>query len=559
MNWFLLPCIYGVSLYDFDNEISCMVDRSGNFIINEKKVSFKRNLYKISFLRGVFYFFTISLLLIKGLFEFSKVYSKSDIKSLSKAKRSLNVSSESIVSFVIVCFSIVASIFIIGVLPLKLSFLILPNSSIFVKKIIMALIKVAFLYLVFLTIKLLPGISQYYKFNSAIKVENTKFNALLLILFQIFFCMFNISLFGLASSVWYFFIINLLITLLFLSIGCEFFLLVQNNSYLKFIIFPINFLIYENPSPKEIRCVKIILSEKEFSSSKRKIMSGSTTNENMISLSEAYVTAKDILDKAGKFEKSDLDFIFCEILNKNRAEYKLIKEITKTDFKKILKIVAKRAQGEPISKIFGHASFYGLDFHVTKDVLSPRMDTERLVEEALKFCNKKTKVLDIGTGSGAIAIAIAKNSSCRVTAVDISDEALSIARKNAENNNVRVDFKKSDLFSSLKKERFDIIISNPPYIPSKDVTNLDEEVRLYDPIIALDGGEDGLDFYRKIIVEAPSRLNKNGKIFLEIGIGQAKEVKNLLQKNFKDIKIVKDYNKIERVVIGTLNWMGDLC
>ena len=139
-----------------------------------------------------------------------------------------------------------------------------------------------------------------------------------------------------------------------------------------------------------------------------------------------------------------------------------------------------------------------------------------------------------------------------MVAVDIDPKALEVASKNAKDNGVKIDFKISDIYSALKKEKFDIIVSNPPYIPSEEIDSLDEEVKKHDPLLALDGGDDGLDFYKKIIDGATEHLNKNGMIFFEVGINQASSVKKLLQKYFKDIRIVKDYNKIDRVVYGTI-------
>ena len=278
-----------------------------------------------------------------------------------------------------------------------------------------------------------------------------------------------------------------------------------------------------------------------------------TKEQNEMRFSEAYVNLKEKLEKANKYEKSDLDFIFCEILGKNRAELKITKTISKNNYKNAARAVDRRCNGEPITKIFEHANFYGLNFKVTKDVLSPRMETEILVEQVINECTTKTKVLDIGTGSGAIAITIAKIKRAKVVAIDISEKALSVATQNAKLNEVIVTFKKADVMAGLKGyKKFDIIVSNPPYIPSADIEVLDDEVKKFDPIIALDGGKLGLDFYEKIIEDAPKILNKHGKVFFEIGIGQSKDLKKLLQKNFKDIRIVKDYNKIERVVIATL-------
>ena len=180
------------------------------------------------------------------------------------------------------------------------------------------------------------------------------------------------------------------------------------------------------------------------------------------------------------------------------------------------------------------------------------METELLVEnvifETKKY--KKCRVLDIGTGSGAISISVSKFSDAEVTGVDVSKSALEIAKLNAKQLGAKVNFVHSDLFSQLKKkQKYDIIVSNPPYIRSLDIEGLDVEVKNYDPRLALDGGEDGLDFYREISAQAPNYLNNGGQIFFEIGKGQFLQVKSILAKNgFEEIKGIKDYNKIYRIV-----------
>ena len=162
--------------------------------------------------------------------------------------------------------------------------------------------------------------------------------------------------------------------------------------------------------------------------------------------------------------------------------------------------------------------------------------------------------MDVGTGSGAIAVTIAKNSEAQVSALDVSKSALMTAQGNAKKHDVKIEFIHSNLFENLKKrKRFDIIVSNPPYIPTKDISKLDVNVRECDPKIALDGGEDGLFFYREITKNAIPHLNNGGMIFYEVGKGQAGAVRKILKENgFKDIKTIKDYNKIERVICGKL-------
>ncbi|MBQ0099860.1 MAG: peptide chain release factor N(5)-glutamine methyltransferase, partial [Firmicutes bacterium] len=180
-------------------------------------------------------------------------------------------------------------------------------------------------------------------------------------------------------------------------------------------------------------------------------------------------------------------------------------------------------------------------------VLIPRPETEILILEAKKYITTNSKVLDLCTGSGALAIAISKECNIKVKASDISYEAITLAKENALMNNAEVDFIESDLFSNLKEEKFDVIVSNPPYIKSDDIDNLQKEVKDFEPRVALDGGVDGLDFYRKIANEAKKHLNKDGVLLLECGISQAEEIKTMFD-GYSKIEIIKDLEKIDRVV-----------
>ena len=548
MKSFTVPCIYGVISYYSNKRLTCTINSSGKYKLSENKYKLKFKLFNVFFLRGILYLLYGFVFLINGLFLGENENSVS--KTFKKAEKSLNISAKSIFYFCLTVLSLFFAILILGVLPLSIGTNILGDSTnILARRVVVCLFKIVILYLIFLTLKYIPSFNQYYKFNTAVaKESDERVNFLSFLIFSLFLSIIVLSLFGLSLYVWYFFIINALLAIFCFSLSYELFVLSNHFIWIKNIFTPFIWLVNKKPSQKELKCVRIIKSEMNLT------LKGNTILENDkdMSFSEAYINAKEVLQKSGKFEKSDLDFIFAEVLNKNRAEIKLIKSISKEDYNKIIKICQRRAGGEPISKIFKSANFYGLDFIVTKDVLSPRMDTERLVEMVLKYCNSKTKILDIGTGSGVIAVTIAKKIGAKVTAIDISEQALEVAKKNAEKNGVKISFKKSDIFSSLKKEKFDIIVSNPPYIPSEDICSLDDEVKKYDPLCALDGGDDGLEFYRKIIGGAPNHLSKNGMIFFEVGVGQAEDVKNLLQKNFKDIKIIKDYNRIDRVVYGIL-------
>ena len=276
-----------------------------------------------------------------------------------------------------------------------------------------------------------------------------------------------------------------------------------------------------------------------------------------IPLSSVYAEMETKLKANDRYEKSDVDWIIANVLNLNRIEVKLKRFLTEKEYRDVMKACERRAKGEPVSNIFGFVEFFGLRFDINKKVLSPRMETEILVEEVLKKIKeiKAENVLDLCTGSGAIAISIAKNSNCNVFASDISKQALSVAENNAKKNEVKVEFSQSDLFKALKKNRkYDIIVSNPPYIKSQDIEKLDIEVKDYDPKLALDGGEDGLDFYRTIIFESVEKLNNNGYLFFELGENQFEDARKLMENaGFKDIQIVKDYNNIERIIYGRIS------
>ncbi len=276
-----------------------------------------------------------------------------------------------------------------------------------------------------------------------------------------------------------------------------------------------------------------------------------------VSFVDVYTWTKQQLKNAGIFDASELDFLICEAIGVKRGELPLIKEITKKQKESIESATKRRICGEPITKIFGRTEFYGYNFIVTNDVLSPRQETEILVENVLKFAKSGDKILDLCTGSGIIAISLAKNVDAKITASDISIKALDVAKQNANINNVNIDFLQSNLFENLKSdEKFDIVVSNPPYIATKDIDNLDKEVKDFDPLLALDGGCDGLKFYREIIEKCPKFLTSDGMLFLEIGYNQKNDVINLLQKDFENIVCKKDYQGQDRVIFAKLKQKG---
>ncbi len=211
----------------------------------------------------------------------------------------------------------------------------------------------------------------------------------------------------------------------------------------------------------------------------------------------------------------------------------------------------KRAEHIPLQYIVGETEFMGLRFKVNSSVLVPRQDTETLVEEALKVIEPGMKVLDLCTGSGCIIISILHNiMNVEGDAVDISRQALNVAIENAKLNDVVVNFERSDLFDNVTGT-YDVIVSNPPYIPTAQVLKLMPEVQNFEPMEALDGKEDGLFFYRRIIQECGAYLKENGKILFEIGHDQGVMVSGMLRAaGFKNVTIKKDLSGNDRVVSG---------
>lgn len=223
-------------------------------------------------------------------------------------------------------------------------------------------------------------------------------------------------------------------------------------------------------------------------------------------------------------------------------------------------LLERRLRREPVAYILGRQEFWSLDFRVTEAVLIPRPETERLVEIALEIAsrsNRPPSILDIGTGSGAIAVSLATElPNATIWATDISPEVLAIARGNARRHGVEraIRFLAGDLWAALDGVdlRFDLVVSNPPYVPSAEIDHLEPEVSRWEPRLALDGGMDGLDFYRRMASSAPMRLACGGALVLEVGADMGTQVVSLFQasKHYGEVKVVRDYAGRDRVVVA---------
>ena len=283
-------------------------------------------------------------------------------------------------------------------------------------------------------------------------------------------------------------------------------------------------------------------------------------------ISEALLLGRDSLEKMG-VSSSKLDSLillaYALSFSKEQIIFNQSYVLDQTQQDLFWNLIKRRSSYEPVSHIIGKREFYGRDFIVNKDVLDPRPDSESLIELVIKnFPNKNNNlnILEIGCGSGCLIITLLKElENSKAIALDISKSALETCQKNIIFHEIedRIKLLQSDLFEIFISmniiRKFDLIISNPPYIESAEINNLQPEVRIFEPRIALDGGLDGLDFYRKIAINSQKFLNKNGKIIVEIGFGQSNKIKEIFAvNNFQFIESKFDLGGVERVLSFSL-------
>lgn len=275
-----------------------------------------------------------------------------------------------------------------------------------------------------------------------------------------------------------------------------------------------------------------------------------------MTLREALTLGKDLLNKA-KIEEYETDaWLLLEGAcgcTRNDLYLRGNEPLTEEKENVYKKYLEKRTMRIPVQHILGVQCFMGLDFMVTPDVLCPRLDTEVLVEEALKRLKAGSSILDMCTGSGCIILSLLHyGKDFAGTAADLSEKALEVAKQNAEKLQKNCTFIHSDLFENIEG-KFDGIISNPPYIATKEIETLEPEVRVHEPMMALDGMEDGLFFYRKIVSASVNYLNPDGWLMFEIGYDQGEAVSEMMKTaGFVQVEVIRDLAGLDRVVIGKL-------
>ena len=274
-----------------------------------------------------------------------------------------------------------------------------------------------------------------------------------------------------------------------------------------------------------------------------------------IKLSTEYLQSKGI-----ESPRINAELLLANILNCKRLDIylKFDQPLKEDEIKIYQEYIRRRGKFEPLQYIIGSVEFFGLEFKVNKSVLIPRPETEILVETVISSVPKEelVKILDIGTGSGNIAISLAKSLlNTKITAIDNSPEALGIAKENAKLNSVeeRIEFVNESILmdNNYSTKKYDIIVSNPPYVPASEFQNLQPELKVYEPRIALTDENDGFSFFRIISSKSKSILKEKGKLFFEVGKDQFQKVEEILnENNFKNITVKKDYQNIERVIYG---------
>lgn len=545
----MFPCFDGVFCCDGKKGVFGYVNSQAFHF--QKSIEFKHKaiLHNVIFLRGIEFLIFGTYIFLKALL-LSNSMENGGFKVSNYLARKTKISFEGIFCILVGLISLLLSFLLFGFLPSYLAIIFVKiNKHFLLRNFVFAIFKAGLLTFGFFVLKFLSGFEHIYDFNYACNIVVCPSkkgylakNYLNFLIFGFIFSLFMITFLSIATSPIFKFLINLTVLIACFSIAYEILCQVdkiQNPKFAKWF----SFLSVGKKNQTALLVARSAYWE-------CKMIENTDDKNQKMSVVLAYVQNKLIENNINDFMEAQ--WLVCGVLGKKPTELLFVGSVSKSQEQAIKSVLERRIKGEPLDKIFGKKDFYGMEFKVDQNVLSPRSETELLAEQViLASKDKNFDILDLCTGSGALAVAIKKNTNCKMYASDVSKNALEIAKYNAKANDCKIKFCQSNMFADLnKKQKYDIIVSNPPYIKSGDIENLDMEVKFYDPLMALDGGEDGLAFYKIIASESPKFLKKNGMLFLEIGIGQAGDVKKLLKKNFVGIKVLKDYNQIERIIIA---------
>lgn len=553
-----------------------------------KSVKEKSFWYKVPVVRGVLNFISMLSLGIKTLMRSSEVFTEGEVEP-SKFEKWLSEKLKIDIMQIVMVFAVVLGLglaiglfFVLPQFLVSLFFKIpsIPQPSNIVKDIIEGVLRLGIFVLYVVFCAKVPDVKRVFMYHGAehktincfeheqeLTVENVKthnkihnrcgttFMVLVMVISIIVFSLSSWVFFeqlGWANNVWTRVGIRLLLLPLVAGVSYEILklLALSDNIIVRIIRWPglqLQRLTTKEPDDKMIE-VAIAAFNTVYDMDRDESIPLKTF-EIMLPLTQAKSAISKILPQP-EFEACEIDWILCDVLSINRDKLETVAFISRQDLDKCEKLAKERATHIPLQYVLGYTNFYGYNILVKNGVLIPRPETELLCEQVVKRANGK-KILDLCTGSGAIAIATKLSAVCEVVASDVSEAALEVAKYNAEVLSADVNFVQSDLFESVEG-KFDVIVSNPPYIPTSDISSLDSEVKDYEPMLALDGGADGLDFYRRIAKSAKDFLCENGTLLLEIGIGQAENVQALLTDDFKNVEALNDYENIPRIVIANI-------
>ena len=541
----------------------------------------KRPLFlRLPIIRGIINFVMMLVVGVKTLLRSAEVFGEQEPTKFEKfLSKKFKINLTSVLTVISVIFAVILALAMFVLLPSAILTGIIKLFKLqgihpILKNLIDGLLKVMLFILYVVIVSLFKDIKRTFMYHGAehkviscfeygkeLTVENVKSSSRFhdrcgttFIFFVVIVSILLFSLTGYNGNMWGRVGIKLLLLPLVMGISYEFLKLLAKTDCIVVYPFKLPGLLLQRLTTKEPTDDMIEVALTAFNTVLKMDEDESIRTVRFVTaekLSKLLARLKEEALAEGIEDPADIEWIACRVLNERRSNLKNDRIIYPKDVEKILEFMKERLTRKPLWYIFGDTEFYGNTIKVNENVLIPRMETEILAEKSIKCLHADDTVLELCTGSGAVAIAIKKETGVKVVASDISEEALEVARDNAELNEVDIDFIQSDYFSAFKGQKFSMIVANPPYIKSGDIPLLQDEVKDFEPHLALDGGEDGLDAYRIIIRDAIKYLNDDGTLILEIGEGQSYEILRMLKK-FTSIAVYKDFNGIDRIIKAEL-------
>lgn len=577
--------IEGVMMKGKTSQAIAVRNESGDVLIESKRLKKPSKIVKIPLIRGVVALFNSMVGGTESLMRSASVFGEEETTKFDDwLSKKLKVRAVDVASIIGVFLGLVLSVFLFFYLPQVIADLFLTiNDNVFLYCLIEGLIRITLFVLYILLTSLLKDIKRTYMYHGAehktiscyesgleLTVENVKkcsrvhdrcgttFMFLVMIISILIFAVvnavfseFGIEFTGILGKLFRF-LVKLLTLPIIAGISYEILKILAKTKSKWVIIFKLPGLLLQRITTKEPTNDMIEVAIASFMEV-LKMDEDETIPEKTFnvfgSVNTLYNKVLSVLKNGGVEDLCDAEWIVARVTGVSRSLVIGCKDsVTKEQTEKALNFAKVRAKKIPLAYVFGDMDFYGYSFSVNESVLIPRPETEELVMHAISEINEESTVLDMCCGSGAIGITVCLKTGAKVTLLDVSDGALETSKLNADKLGANVNFIKSNMFDNVEG-KFDYILSNPPYIKTEDLVSLQEEVKK-EPILALDGGESGFDFYNIIAENAYNYLNENGTLYMECGIGQATGIAELLNQTnkYKNVQIIKDINQIDRII-----------